>query len=136
MSYYYIIDSNTREVVRESRTPFNIDPAIQPPDPYLQLVRVDDDRRPAFDEATQKLVREFVDDDAAFTRTFRFVVAPMTAEEIAAYQRRQADTAELQQLRAVYQDLQNGVGTSTERMRRVERVCAWLLKDYARENFK
>lgn len=136
MSYYYIIDSNTREVVRESRTPFNIDPAIQPTAPHIQLRRVIDETVPPFDPATEKLVREFVDDDAAFTRTFRQVVAPMTAEEIAAYQRRQADAAELEQLRAVYQALKDGTGTSAERLRRVERVCAWLLEDYARENFQ
>lgn len=134
--YFYIINSTTREVVRESRTPFNIDPAIQPPPPFLQLRRVVDETQPPFDPATEKLVREFVDDDAAATRTFRQVVAPMTAEEIAAYQRRQADAAELDQLRAVYDDLKNGVGTATQRQVRVERVCAWLLKDYARENFQ
>lgn len=133
---FYIINSNTREVVRESRTPFNIDPAIQPPPPFLQLRRVIDETQPTFDPATEKLVREFVDDDAAGTRTFRQVVAPMTADEIAAYQRRQADAAELEQLRLVYNDLKNGVGTAAERIQRVERVCAWLLKDYARENLR
>lgn len=136
MATYYIIHSETREVIRTSREPFNIDPSVQPPAPYLQLVRVDDATVPAYDPATQKIVRQFVDDDNAFTRTFYNAVAQMTAEEQAAYQKRLADEAKLQTIRQHYNDLKNGVGTNLERLVRVERACAWLLRQYAEENFK
>ena len=133
---YYIIHSQTREVVRQSKQPFNIDPAIQPPAPYLQLVRVDDATVPAYDPATQKLERQFVDDDQAFTRTFFNAVVAMTAEERAAYQQRQADEQTLQMIRQHYNDLKNGVGTNLERLQRVERGLAWLLRQYAQENLR
>ena len=136
MATYYILDKITRELKRESRTPFNIDPAVQPPAPYIQLVRVEDATQPAFDPATQKLARTFTDDDAAFTRTFHYVVAAMTAEEIAAYQKRQQDEATLNQIKAVYLDMKNGVGTNLERLQRVEKACAYLLRQHAQEAFK
>ena len=54
-------------------------------------------------------------------------VRPMTTEELAA----RNDETERQQLVAIYNDLKNGVGTAGERITRVERVLAWVLKRYA-----
>lgn len=136
MATYYIIHSQTREVVRTSREPFNIDPSVQPPAPYLQLVRVDDATVPAYDPATQKIVRQFTDDDNAFTRTFYNAVVAMTVEEQAAYQKRLADEATLNQIKAVYLNMKNGVGTAGERLQRVEKACAWLLRQYVEDNLK
>lgn len=136
MATYYIVHSQTREVVRTSREPFNIDPSVQPPARYLQLVRVDDATVPAYDPATQKIVRQFTDDDNAFTRTFYNAVVAMTAEEQAAYQKRLQDKATLNQIKAVYLDMKNGVGTAGERLQRVEKACAWLLRQHVEDNLK
>lgn len=64
-------------------------------------------------------------DDTQVVRTL--AVRAMTAEELAA----KNDDTERQQLIAIYNDLKNGVGTAGERITRVERVLAWVLKRYA-----
>lgn len=133
---FYILDKNTRVLVRESRTPFNIDETIQPPDPLIQLKRVVNDTQPSFEVATQKLERFSTDDDIAFIRTFAYRVIAKTAEEQAEYQRQLADAATLEQIRAVYIAMKNGTGTAAERITRVERSCAYLLRQSAPEAFK
>lgn len=130
---YYIINKDSRELIRESRTPFNINEAEQPPDPFIQLKRVNDDTQPAHNAATQKLVREFTDNDAACTRTFQWVIVAKTAEEQAAYAEAQADEVTRQQIKAVYQDLKNGVGTNIERLQRIEKATAWLLRNVVKQ---
>lgn len=132
MATYYILDSTTRVIIRQSHAPFNIDEGIQPPPPLIQLKRIDNDTLPTFDPATEKVVRTFTDDDLLFTRTFFWQVTALTPEEVAAFQQRQQDDATLQIIRSVYQDLRNGVGTATERLTRVERAVAWLLRESAR----
>ena len=130
---YSIINKLTREVIRESATPFNVDATVQPEDAnVIQLTQIYDDTRPVIDEATQKLHREFTDDDVAFTRTFRYVVVTKTAEEQAAYTQGEADETERRQLKTVYQALKDGTGTTAVRLQRVERVCARLLRDAVR----
>jgi hypothetical protein len=129
---FYIVHSTTRELVRRSNAPFNIDEAIQPPAPYLQLKRVDDDTLPDFNPATERLVRSFTDNDTLFTRTFFWQVTAMTQAEMDAYQQQQQDTATLEIIRNVYSDLKNGVGTNIERLVRVERAVAWLLRGSVR----
>jgi hypothetical protein len=93
---YFIINKNTRALVRESASPFN------------------------------------TDDDVAKTRTFAWAAVPMSQEEIDSYNLRQTDNAELVILRAVYNDLKNGVGTAAERLNRVERATAFLLRSIVR----
>ena len=93
---------------------------------------MDDDAQPPFDPATQKLAREHSDDLDAFTRTFRFVAVPLTQAELDANAERAGDNAELAQIRAVYDDHRNGVGTAAQRLTRCERALAWLLRSYAR----
>jgi hypothetical protein len=129
---YYIVNRDTRALVRESSTPFNIDESVQPDPPLIQLKRVDDDTRPAFDPATQKLVRIFTDNDAAFTRTWSWQVQAKTQAEMDAYQLEQQDAATLVIIRNVYQDLKNGVGTAVQRLERCERALAWLLRQHVR----
>lgn len=125
---YYIINKTTRALIRQSQTPFNIDENVQPPDPAIQLKRIDDDTMPALNPATQKIVRQFTDDDTAFTRTFHNVVTAMTDAEITAYaEAQQAETTRLQ-IRAAYIALTNGTGTNVERLQRLERAVAWLLR--------
>lgn len=125
---FFIIHKDTRELIRESGTPFNRDEQIQPPLPLIQLKRVFDNTQPAYDEETQKLVQSSVDDDEAGTRTFFYEVVALTQDELDARAAQAAYDAELDQLRAVYQDLQNGVGTTNVRITRVERVAAFLGK--------
>jgi hypothetical protein len=57
-----------------------------------------------------------------------WVEAPKTAEELDALADSAAMAAEREQLRQVYQDLRNGVGTTAQRFARVEKVCAHLIK--------
>jgi hypothetical protein len=44
-----------------------------------------------------------------------------------------ADETERQVLRGAYLDLKNGTGTQAERLRRVERAAAWLLRQYVQQ---
>lgn len=126
---FYIINKNTRELIRESATPFNVDESVQPSPPHIQLKLVRDDTKPSYDVATEKLVQMTVDNDAAFTRTVKWVKQAMTPDELTAYQQRQADAATLTQLKAVYNDLKNGVGTAAERQLRLEKAVAYLLRE-------
>jgi hypothetical protein len=126
---YFIVDKNTRALIRQSQTPFNIDETIQPDDPLIQLKQVDDPTVPTFDANTQKLVNSFADDDAAHTRTFKMVVAPLTQAEQAARQQALQDETTRQQIKAVYSDLKNGTGTASDRLLRIERAVAWLLRN-------
>lgn len=73
---------------------------------------------PAYDPATQKI---------AFVNG-AWVTTNKTAGEIAAEADAAATAAETQQLKQIVQALKNGTGTSAERLARVERVCAHLIK--------
>ena len=126
---FYIINKTTRELIRESATPFNVDEAVQPDAPLIQLKLVRDDTKPAYDAATEKLVQTTVDDDAAFTRNVKWVKQAMTPAEVTAYQQKQTDAATLQTIKSVYSDLKNGVGTAGERLVRLERAVAYLLRE-------
>ena len=79
--------------------------------------------QPAFDPATHYLNRTapVVDVDAN-THTHGWEVLPRPQADIDA-------DAEREQAKAVYQDLINGTGNSSQRIVRVERVCAYLLKN-------
>lgn len=52
-----------------------------------------------------------------------------TAEQLAAEAFRAQQTAQLELARQVYTALKNGTGTATERLARVERVCAYFLRE-------
>lgn len=60
--------------------------------------------------------------------TGQWVVRDKTAEELAAEQAAKDDTTEKQTIKAYIAALQAGTGTTAERFKRVERVCAYLLK--------
>ena len=125
---FYIIHSVTRAVVRTSSTPFNVDEAVQPPAPHIQLRRIDDDTLPAVNAATHKLERTFTDNDMAFTRTFIWQVVALTQAEIDANTLAAQDAATLVIIANVYAALKNGTGTAAERLVRLERAVAWLLR--------
>lgn len=126
---FYIINKDTRAEIRTSDTPFNVDETVQPPLPAIQLKRVDNTVPPAYNAATHKLVYSPVDDDVAFTRTFRYVAVLLTAEELAAQQQADADEAQRQTIKAAYAALKAGTGTTVQRLSRIETAVAWLLRD-------
>jgi len=79
---------------------------------------------PVFDPATEKLQGfDYVVNPADVEAT-RAVVA-LNQDELDAL----ADQAERDIAKALYLDLKNGVGTSVERIVRIEKVAARLLKD-------
>jgi hypothetical protein len=79
--------------------------------------------QPAFDPALQRLTRsDPVVDVEANTHTHGWTVVQIPQEEL-------DDIAEREQAKAVYQDLKDGTGTQLQRLVRVEKVCAYLLKD-------
>ncbi len=126
---YFIINKSTRELIRQSQSPFNIDDKVQPPLPAFQLKGVEDATVPAFDANTHRLNRTFVDDDTAATRTFKNEVVPLTAPQLAAIAKRISDEAQRQQIKTIYAALVAGTGTAAERLVRLEKSVAYLLKD-------
>ena len=82
-----------------------------------------EEAQPAYDPATHYLNRTApVVDVNANTHTHGWEILPRDPQDI-------ADDAECEQAKAVYQDLVNSTGTAEQRLTRVERVCAYLLKD-------
>ncbi len=129
---YYIVNKQTRELVRTSQTPINVDENVNEFGDFIQLKRVDDDTQPAFNAATQKLNRISTDDDVAHTRTFSFAVVSLTQPELDAVAERTASEATRQQIKTAYTALQNSTGTVTERIVRIERALAYLFRETVR----
>jgi len=125
---FFIINKTTRQVIRTSETPFNIDENVQPGGGVIQLKRIDDETKPNFDPATQKLVRNFVDDDSAFTRTFSFSVAQLTNGELAAATQAVQGETQRQQIKTLIDAFKNGTATNAQ----VQKAIAYLLKDAVR----
>lgn len=116
---YYIINKDTRELIRESETPFNVDESIQPPDPLIQLKLVNDNTEVPHDPLTQKLVREFVDDDKEFTRTFYYTVADKPLEEVESAKQ---GLKKRNEKNLIASELRSSKGTLEERVRRLEKI--------------
>lgn len=129
---FFIVDKNTRVVLRTSLTPFNVDESVQPPNGIVQLKGIENNTVPSFDPQTQKLVRSFTDDDATGTRTFRLQAVALSADELAVVAQASQDETERLAIKAVISDLRNGIGTATQRIQRVERACAYLLRQEVR----
>ena len=92
-------------------------------DPDIALLLEVLEPQPAYDTNTQRLQRsEAVVDIPGNTITTGWQVVAIPQEEL-------DDAAELAQIKAVYLALKNGTGTQLERLVRVERVLARLLKD-------
>jgi hypothetical protein len=114
---------STGEIVKHNtRWPRADGGAIVGQDPDLVPLREVEAAQPAYNPATHKLERaEAVTDVAANTHTHGWNVVALSAAEL-------ADLAETAQAKANYQLLLAGSGTQLERLVRVERVCAHLLK--------
>ena len=127
MARIYMINSQTRVVY----TSYENNPASSGRPNAIQLVGVDGPtiaNPPSYDPSTERLERQFDDDDIALTRTFKKVVIPLTQAEIDQRTENQDDDTERQAIKPFYQDLKNGTGNNAERLRRVERMLAWLIR--------
>jgi hypothetical protein len=86
--------------------------------------------KPAYDPATQKLLAATpVADIPNNTYTYGWNIVALTQSELDAIAAETTAQTERDQAKALYQDLKDGVGTATERLERVERVLARILKD-------
>ena len=82
-----------------------------------------------YDSATQKIQRGTpIVDVPANEHRHGWDIILLTQEELDQIVADEAWTQEQQTAKAQYDDLQNGVGTSAERIERVEKVAAHLLK--------
>jgi hypothetical protein len=84
--------------------------------------------RPEYDSATHKLVRienELIGNEYHMGRS---EVVPLTQAELDELAEQTAQQAEEDQARQVYQALRDGTGTQAERLRRVELVCAAIIR--------
>jgi len=124
MSKYALIEANAVIEVR------NMPPGFNPADVAhkfdWRVVNIL--ATPAIDPATEKIgpwnyVINPSDVDAQRT------VVAKTQQEQNDYAQGQADAAERAIVKALYQALKNGTGTTTQRLARVERVAARLLRD-------
>ena len=83
------------------------------------------DPQPAFNPVTQRRSPSYIIEAGQVRKTW--AVVPLTAAEL-----EDADAAtQLTQIQAVLADLRNGTGTTAQRLQRVERVCAQLIKRLA-----
>lgn len=129
---FYIVNKATRELVRTTKERINVDESINEFEHLIQLRHVEDSNIPTFDKATHKIERQFVDDDANYTRTFSFVAAPLSQAELTkATAEANAGTTRAQ-IKTAYTALQNGTGAVAERMARVERAVAFILREFIR----
>jgi hypothetical protein len=84
-----------------------------------------------FDPATHKLgPLDWVYDDIEETATATHTIVALTQAELDELAKHASMAAEMDQAKAIYQDLKNGVGTAGERMARLEKVTARLLREF------
>ena len=101
---------------------------IQGQDPdIVPLLEVQADQ-PVFDEATEKLVAKQTVDVPNNEHIHGYDVVLLTQEELDAIAAQEEWTQEQETAKAQYDALQAGEGTSAERIERVEKVAAHLLK--------
>lgn len=124
---YIIRNKTTKEVIRKSKTPISIDGEIKDLDPNLEVLEVIQNDRPTYNPETSKLERTETEQGGQIIIDWNIV--DLSAEELQAIQDQKDAEAERQQAKAIYLDLKKGVGTAGERLTRVEKVLARLLRD-------
>ena len=133
MAIIYPVDTNTRwSIWSISEATIKRHNKPWPRADGTEIVGLDDDlvpllevqeEQPAFDPETHYLERaDAVIDVDANTHTHGWNIVARSQEDLDA-------EAELEQAKAVYQDLVNGAGTQSQRLMRTEKVCAYLLKN-------
>jgi uncharacterized protein YdeI (YjbR/CyaY-like superfamily) len=91
------------------------------PSPYV-ILEIINHPKPAFDETTSKLERQVAFDIPDEAANVTWDIIPLSVEEL--------DELELQaQIKQAYIDLQASAGSSEERLTRVEKACAFLLRE-------
>ena len=121
---FYIINKLTRELIRTTSNPVNVDESVNEWGDVIQLKRIDDNTLPAFNSATQKLVRISTDNDAAHTRTFSWSVVALTQAELDEIAEKAADTNRRTQAQNMLTALENGTITAAQQ----RQVLAFLLR--------
>ena len=119
-----VIRISTQELVKQNQSWPRADGGeIVGLDPGIALLLHVQAADPAYDPATQRLLSAApVVDIPANTLTFSRTVQAIPQAEL--------DSAtELDQIRAVYLALKNGTGTVAERLTRLEKVVARMIKD-------
>lgn len=85
---------------------------------------------PAFNNATHQVFPDkAIVNVNENTLTQAWKIVPLTAEELAKKAEESARQTDISQIKAIYTALKNGTGTTAERMARVEKVLARLIKD-------
>lgn len=123
---YQFYNITTQKFERERSTPYLVDgkPEAVPDKVELMVMRepypsVPGDKVPVpFDTL----------DITAKTRTIGHTLRDKTQAELAAEQAMKDNETERQTIKAFIDALKAGTGTTAERFKRVERVCAYLLK--------
>ena len=126
---YQLINTTTLEIVTDAirREQFpqvgykSRSEILRPSVGELKYVPISDP--PATNPETHKLERSLT------TEEYGWVSVPLTTEELDALAAQAAADAEREQAKALYLDLKNGTGTTLERLLRVEKVLAYILKD-------
>jgi len=102
--------------------------AIEGADPdVIPLMAVEGDK-PIYDPDTHHLEPSFVIDLPAEEYRREWVVTNHSAEELAEIAEEAEIAAEAEQAKAVYLDLKNGVGNNGDRLVRVEKALAHVLR--------
>ena len=100
-------------------------------DPDLVILLEVQEDQPVYDSATERIQRvDPVYDVVEETATYSWEIVSLTQDELDAIADREADDAQLVIIKAAYQDLKNGVGTATERLERIEKGLAYILKQF------
>lgn len=117
-------DTTTQEILRRGmRWPRRDGGPIERGDDTVVLLREIIEPQPPFDPDTQQQVRDgHAVDLEASTITYGWLVEELPPEQ-------QDDNHRRRQIKNLYQDLRDGSGTAGERLQRVERVLAYMLRE-------
>ena len=125
---YAAIDVRDMAVMKVGKWPRADGMEIVGLDPLIQPVMVTEGAKPVYDELTQKLESNWVIDLPAEEYRREWTVVDLTQNEIDEITESDELDAEMEQARAAYIGLKNGVGTNAQRLVRVEQVLAHLIR--------
>lgn len=125
---YVSYNTVTLEVSNAKSWPRADGMAISGLDAEINMLMLTKGVMPVYDSATHEITREQVIDVPASEYRTEYTAAPLSAEDLAEVQEDSEIDAERVQAIAVYQDLKDGAGNSNQRIARVEKVAAHLLR--------
>lgn len=133
----YPVDLDARYVVHNTVTLETTSPKtwprtdgmeVQGLDADLVILKIVVDAKPAYDPLAISLKSSDVIDVPAEEYRREWSIVPLSAEALADIQETADLEAEQAQAISIYQDLKNGAGNSNQRIARVEKVLAHLLR--------